>query len=178
MKWKNHSLENACYFVTTTLRKFTPLFSDDKIVCIVFDSLEYLRQNQGLKVYAYVIMPNHIHLIVGCDSNDIITIVGNFKSYTSRDIAKYLKENKPELFERLKQLAYKGQNYGVWQKTFRSEVIYEESFMNQKLNYIYNNPVKRGLAKSPDGWKYSSYKQLEDDTIVSNGIFKIDIPYW
>jgi hypothetical protein len=64
MKWKNYNEEDCMYFVTTTLRKYTPLFLDDKIVNIIFDSLSFLRKNKGLKVYAYVVMPEHIHLVV------------------------------------------------------------------------------------------------------------------
>ena len=173
MKWKNYQADNSYYFITTTLREFIPLFNDEKIVKIVLDSLEYLREHAALKLYAYVIMPEHLHLIAGIDKASITEVAGAMKSFTSREIAKYLRDKKTALFAKLKKAAYKNQNYAVWQETFRSEVIYEGKFLRQKLNYIHNNPVKRGLVEKPGDWKHSSFKQIESG-IVREGEFIMD----
>lgn len=177
MKWKNYSLENACYFITITARKFIPLFTDETVVRILFDSLEFLRRNDGLKVYAYIVMPNHIHLVVGCDSKSINNMVGGFKSYTSRSIAEYLELNNAPLLKKFEKSAYKGQNYAIWQETFRSEIIYDEAFLRQKVDYIHNNPVKGGLVESADDWQYSSCRQFECDASFGNPVsgFKVDV---
>jgi len=175
MKWKNYSLENACYFITVTARKFIPLFQGAEVVRILFDSLEFQRRNNGLKVYAYVVMPNHIHLVVGSDPKIMNNVIGCFKSYTSRSIAEYLDVNDAQLLKKLQNSAYKGQSYAVWQETFRSEVIYGEVFLKQKVDYIHNNPVKSGLVESADDWKYSSYRQLEGDALLDNIIFEFEL---
>ncbi|MBI5561149.1 MAG: transposase [Deltaproteobacteria bacterium] len=163
MKWKNYNQEDCCYFVTATLRNFTPLFADKEIVSSIFDSLNFLRRNKGLKIYAYVVMPEHVHLVASVGDASVTTLIGDFKRFTSRKIAKWLRVNNPPLFEKLKADAYKGQNYAVWQETFRSEVIYGRKFLAQKIDYIYNNPVRRGLVEEPGDWKYTSFNQAEND---------------
>lgn len=136
------------------------LFTDKEIVTIILNSLDFLRQNEDLKIYAYVIMPEHIHFVASSEQEKITTLVGKFKSFTSRRVSKYLQLKNPLLFEKLKTAAYKGQNYAVWQETFRSELIYELKFLEQKINYLHNNPVRRGLVKDPGGWPHSSFNQV------------------
>ena len=231
MKWKNFNKENCMYFVTATLRKFNPLFLDAEVVKIIFNSLDFLRNNKGLKIYAYVIMPEHLHLVVSlfrcedkpkhqikCEDTPkhqpacmdtlkhqleyedtteykpeydktpeyqpiygdipehrkITVLFGDFKRFTSRQIAKYLQSKSPVLFEKCKVSAYKGQNYAIWQETFRSEVIYKEEFLRQKVDYIHMNPVRRGLVKKPDEWENSSFNQIWKDDEEIETVFMID----
>lgn len=201
MKWKNYHKENCLYFVTATLRKFIPLFLNDDIVKIIFDSLDFLRKNKGLKVYAYVIMPEHLHLIVALfrcedtpkhqrkiedaqeyqppsgdlpEQQKITVLFRDFKKFTSRQIAKYLQSKSPLLFEKCKTLAYKGQNYAIWQETFRAKVIFKEEFLRQKINYLHMNPVRRGLVKNPADWKNSSFNQIWKDDEVAESAFIVD----
>ena len=159
--------------MTATLRNFTPLFLDKEIVSFVLRSLDYLRNNKGLKIYAYVVMPEHIHFIGSCKGK-ITTIVGDFKRFTSREIARYMEINNPMLFEKVKADAYKGQNYAIWQETFRSEVIYEKKFLEQKINYTHNNPVRRGLVANAGDWTYSSFNQIMSDNHSGTELF-IDV---
>ena len=56
--------EDKPHFVTCTTVGWTPLFSSLKIVSILFDSLTYLQENERMSIYAYVIMENHLHLIL------------------------------------------------------------------------------------------------------------------
>ena len=178
MKWKNYSHKNCYYFITLTLRNFTPLFIHDEPVSIVFDSLSFISLNKGMKIQAYVVMPEHMHLIASVNNMDVTTLAGDFKRFTGRKIADWLRENKPSLFEKLKEDAYKGQNYAVWQETFRSEVIYDRKFLEQKINYIHNNPVRRGLSKDPGEWRYSSFNQIEkgeDFTGVGLTVDRLDV---
>jgi len=161
MKWKNLSQKNSCYFITATLRNFTPVFLDDRAVSIVFDSLDFIRANKGLKIYAYVVMPEHIHLMAGSDTQDISALIGGFKSFTSRKIAEMLATGNPARLNKLKKAAYNGQNHAVWQETFRSELVYGNKFFAEKTNYIHNNPVRRGLVECPADWKHSSFNQVE-----------------
>jgi REP element-mobilizing transposase RayT len=176
MKWKNYTLENACYFITITVRKFVPLFQDDEVVRILFDSLEFLRRSDGLKVYAYVVMSNHVHLLIGCDAKIMNNMIGSFKSHTSRSIAECLELNESQFLKEFEKSAYKGQNYAIWQETFRSEVVYSDDFLKQKVYYIHNNPVKGGMVESAGDWKYSSFGQLEEGESSGdvNFGFKVD----
>ena len=174
MKWKNYNIEEGLYFVTTVLRDFTPLFEKRDVVAIALDSLDFMRRKRGLKIYAYVIMPDHIHLVVSTDATDISTIVGHFKRYTSRLIARYLKGADPALFERLKANAYKGQNYSVWQETFRAVVISDNDILEQKVNYIHDNPVRRGLVKDPSEWEHSSFHQIAGHGDMTRPAFLVD----
>ena len=80
---------NQPHFLTCTILDWIPLFMNPEIVEIILSSLHFLQQQSRLTLYAYVIMENHIHLIASSD--DLGKEVGDFKSYTAREIIEYLK---------------------------------------------------------------------------------------
>ena len=91
------------YFVTCTVLHWIPVFTRQETVEILLDSLQFL-QKEGLKLYAYVILENHLHLIV--QSENLETDLARFKSFTARKLLDFLNEHKlnnhrlkPEGFE-------------------------------------------------------------------------------
>jgi len=136
----------------------SPHFLTCTIAKLLLDSLSFLQKQQRLKLFAYVIMENHLHLLAS--SAELSKEIGNFKSFTARQIVDYLEEKKH--FSLLKQLNYyksehkKNRNYQVWQEGSHPEMIVSEKMFRAKLEYIHNNPVKRGYVDQPDHWRYSS----------------------
>lgn len=86
-------IDNSTYlfFVTTTVVDFTKVFNEDSYSLVVIDNLNFYREKYGFKLIAYVIMPEHLHLIVWTKENiSISSIMRDFKKYTSVQIKRKL----------------------------------------------------------------------------------------
>ena len=150
------------YFVTFTVVGWIDIFTRENYCRTILDSLEFCRKNKGLKIYAYVIMPSHIHAIMQAPS--LSDVIRDFKAYTAKAILNEIETNNIEsrkdwLLHMFKYFAkYESQNekYRFWQKTSHpTELLYTEIF-NQKVHYIHNNPVEAGLVSQAEFWRYSS----------------------
>jgi REP element-mobilizing transposase RayT len=150
-------LEQAPHFLTCTIVDWLPLFSQPTIAQIVIDSLLFLHNEQRLILHAYVIMENHLHLIA--TSQNLPKAIQTFKSFTARTIIDTLnQQNSPWLLhlKNAKQPNKVDQEYQVWQPGFHPQAIQSDTMLLQKLEYIHNNPVKRGYVDEPSHWRYSS----------------------
>ncbi|NOZ37289.1 MAG: transposase [Gammaproteobacteria bacterium] len=145
------------HFVTCTVLHWIPVFTRPATVDIVLGSLNYLI-DKGLKVYAYVILENHIHLLVQSERLD--RDLARFKSYTARQLIEYMDKN--NISQILDQLAFykkahkDDRAYQFWQEGLHSEWIQSDAMMKQKIDYIHQNPVKRGYVDIAEHWRYSS----------------------
>jgi REP element-mobilizing transposase RayT len=141
-----------------------PIFSKPELVTIVLDSLRFLQTQQRLTLHSYVIMENHLHLIAAAEH--LSKEIGNFKSFTARAIVDWLTAHQPRSYwlQRLAtaKLQHKaGQQYQLWQEGFHPQMIVSEKMLLQKLDYIHQNPVKRGYVDDPAHWRYSSYRNYQ-----------------
>ena len=93
---------NKPYFLTLTVCGWQPIFTQPETVQIILNSWKYLQQESNFKLYGYVILENHIHLIA--QSDNIQTDLQRFKSYTARQIIDFLKAHKISLI--LQQLEF------------------------------------------------------------------------
>ncbi|MGW8169716.1 MAG: transposase [Sulfurovaceae bacterium] len=130
---------------------------------IVLDSLRYLQKEENLKLYAYVILENHIHLIA--NSNNIAQSIRKFKSFTAKEILKLLqKENATTILDQLafyKKAHKTTVEYQIWQEGSQPKLIQSDAMMINKINYIHQNPVKRGYVDEAKHWRYSSARDYE-----------------
>lgn len=145
------------HFVTCTVLHWIPVFTRPDTVNILLDSLRFLTQ-QGLKVYGFVVLENHLHLIV--QSEQLDRDMARFKSYTARPLIAYLDQhNVQQILEQLgfyKKAHKNDLAYQLWQEGYHPEWIQNTAMMQQKLEYIHQNPVKRGYVDKPEHWRYSS----------------------
>jgi len=145
------------HFVTCTVLHWIPVFTRPETVEIVLDSLRFLMRD-GLQVYGYVILENHLHLVV--QSNDLNRDIARFKSFTAKQLLSYLAGNNVKQI--LQQLAFykkahkDDRAYQFWQEGYHPEWIQNNAMMRQKIEYIHQNPVKRGYVDFPEHWRYSS----------------------
>jgi putative transposase len=155
-----HFLPNdpAPYFITATTVNWLPLFSNPEIAQIILDSLHFLIRKDRITLIAYVLMENHLHLIAG--GEDLSKEIGDFKSYTARCCIDYYKANQKQII--LNQLSNQrldhktNQTYQFWQEGSHPQRISTQEMLEQKINYIHSNPVKRGYVEHPEHWRYSS----------------------
>jgi len=156
-KFSNEATE--LYFITFTIVEWIPMFTNKGYCNIMIDNLKFYRREQGLKIHYYVIMDNHLHLIVS-SNNNVSRIIKNLKSYTAKEIIKKLKSDRRKwILSLLKYYKKKGKRdseYQVWQEGSHPQIVNNYEMLNQKINYIHFNPVKRGLVSEPEHWIYSS----------------------
>ncbi len=143
--------------MTCTVLHWIPVFTRPQTVQILLDSLKFLI-NDGLNLYAYVILENHLHLIA--QSKQLDVDIARFKSFTAQKIIRYLAANEVTLIlEQLKfyKKAHKiDQGYQFWQEGVHAQLVQNEVMMRQKIDYIHHNPVERGYVALPEHWRYSS----------------------
>ena len=150
--------DQAPHFLTLTVLNWMPLFTRPATVGIVLDALQYRQDNLGWRVYGYVVLENHLHLLA--QSGNLREELPRFKSYTARQLIDYLQERRAERL--LSQLAFfrkahkTDREHQLWEEGSHPEWIQNEAMLRQKLDYIHHNPVKRGYVDDPVHWRYSS----------------------
>jgi REP element-mobilizing transposase RayT len=172
--------QQATYFVTFTIVDWVDLLSRKVYRDIVIESLRYCISYKGLKVYSYVIMTNHIHLIIQSDGSNLLSdIIRDFKKYTAKQfIETILKEPESRREWLLKRFAFnavqhsRNSNYQIWTHENHAIEINSHHFFEQKNNYILQNPVRAGWVDKPEDYIYSSAYEL-----CGRGN-KIEISFW
>jgi REP element-mobilizing transposase RayT len=146
------------YFITCTTVAWIPIFTRKPYFDILLSTLNFSRQNKGMKIFAYVILDNHLHLVVA--GENLSKTIKEFKSFTAREIVRLAKEEeKGWLLSQLKfhKLVHKAESgYQVWQEGFHPKMITSEEMLAQKIEYIHYNPVRIGIVEKPEDWLYSS----------------------
>ncbi len=164
--------DDGIYFVTSSIIEWIPLFKSPNYYEILIKALSYRQKNGKMKLYAYVLMTNHFHLILSVDN--ISKFMKELKSYTAHEIINLLKKH--EEFSLLEQLESNKKShktssrYQIWQEGFHPQQILSEEMLLQKIEYIHQNPVRAGIVNNPEDWKYSSSSNYSKD----EGILRID----
>lgn len=161
------------YFITSTITHWIPLFLSHRYFTLLTDALSYCRTNKGLLLHAYVLMPNHFHIIASSQPRrGLPGIMRDLKRYTSREVTRCLEEDGSRFQLRLlEQSAIRSNDYCVWQEGYHPEAIFTERFFRQKLDYLHDNPVRKGYVRSAAEWVYSS---AYDYVIGRRGVMEID----
>jgi len=161
--------ENAYpVFATCTIVNWYDLLKPPEVKQLVLDSLQFLRKEDTIKLFCYVIMHNHLHMIIS--SSDISASICRFKSYTAKRIIQYYKEQGNceiiGLLEKYKKESHKHCEYQVWQEGYHPKQIINMKMFQQKIDYICLNPVRKGYVDSLEKWKWSSAYSGGDVDIV------------
>lgn len=175
-------------FVTCTVVGWIDIFSRKSYRDIVLESLSFCRKEKGLLVFAYVIMTNHLHLILQTDITSGYTlsdIIRDFKKFTSNSILKAI-QNKHEsrsdwlmhMFSYYAKHNPNNENLQLWKQDNHPIALYSEKVIWQKINYIHNNPVRAGIVNRPEDYIYSSAVNYKTEN--KEGIIEIDLmePWW
>jgi putative transposase len=148
-------------FLTVTCLEWRPLLEDDRFKDIITSSLDFLTKQQRILVYAFVIMSNHFHLIWQMlDDHKRDDVQRDFLKFTGQQILKILRNEGSTMFQKLIVDA-KDRKRQVWERNSLGIPLWSDSVFNQKLEYTHYNPVKAGLCKYPEDYKYSSARFYE-----------------
>ncbi|WP_162428263.1 REP-associated tyrosine transposase [Pontibacter pudoricolor] len=152
------------YFVTLTVAGWVDVFSRKEYKDILIENLKYCQEKFNLKVFVYVIMTNHLHLIVRWQDGELTELLGRFKSYTAKKIIGAIENNPQEsrkdwllnVFEHFAQSNKQYSSYHVWDYTNHPTLLHTNEVIDQKVEYIHLNPVRAGIVIEPEHYIYSS----------------------
>jgi REP element-mobilizing transposase RayT len=149
------------YFVTTKAVKHVHLFRGDVIKRIIIESLHHIRTTRGMKLFVFVIMPNHIHIIVRfSEKYPLSDAMRDLKKFTARQIYHHFdaEGNKKILAVLKKEGERVKQDYKVWEDGYDARDIFSAKFLQQKMDYIHHNPCQPQwrLANTPEEYLWST----------------------
>jgi REP element-mobilizing transposase RayT len=155
-------IEGHVYHITTVVHDRLPIFTRPSFIIPLLDSLNFYRHKRQFKMLGYVIMPDHIHLLIWPQGTSrVAEIMRDFKKFTAVRIIRQAEvEDRADWLAAFQQAGSQtGRSSNkVWQDSYWDTNIYTEKFLRQKLNYIHLNPVRAGLVEGPAEYPYSSYR--------------------
>ena len=165
---EGYKIRNQCekHFVTFTTVAWVDVFTRKECKEIFMDSLKHCVMHKGPYVHAYVIMSNHIHLILSADrtSQGLSAIIRDLKSITSKAMTKWISTSKREsrsrwllwIFRYHSNFNNRNVNYQFWQQNNKPKELIHPRFTRRVINYIHQNPVKAGIVDEASDYRYSS----------------------
>ena len=155
--------QDALHYVTFQIVRWVDLFTRKFYRDIVIDSLKYCQTNKGLEIYAFVIMSNHIHILLRSDIGKLSDTIREFKSFTAKQILLAIdteSESRRDwmlnFFEFAAKQHKRNEKYQIWTHENHAELIYSDKFIIQRISYIHDNPVRAGIVENPEDYLYSS----------------------
>ena len=151
---------------------------------ILLGSLTFSQQNKGLEVYAWCIMTNHLHLVFkSVGEHKPEDLLGDFKRFTSKKIVQAIIDNPAEsrkewLLEQFKKAADQSsnvKNYQFWRHDNKPIELWSNKVIAEKINYIHNNPVEKGLVFRPEDYVYSSARDYSGEKGLLNDVIVLNL---
>ncbi len=167
------------YFVTYSVVNWIDIFTRNIYKNVMLDSWDYCIKNKGLRIHAWCIMTNHVHMIISSEQDELSNIMRDMKSFTSTTLKKRISNNSQESRKKwmLGLMKAAGDNnsnnkdFQFWQQHNHPLILNTNSVFEQKLNYIHNNPVKAGIVEKAECYLYSSAR----DYVGIKGLVEIEL---
>lgn len=176
---KHLYLEGYIYYITINIQNRLNLFVRSSFVMPIYDSLNFYRYKQAFKVLGYVIMPDHLHVLIWPQGKATVSdIMRDFKKFTAVRIIRQAEVEQKEGW--LAQFQQSGRETGrsqnkVWQDDYWDKLVFTEKFLRQKLNYIHLNPLRSRLVDDLNDYPYSSYRNYEHN---DHSLIEIDMDWF
>ena len=140
------------------------LFVRNEYKEVMIESWKSCQANKGLEICAWCIMPSHVHMIIGSESNPLENIMRDMKSFTSRKLRETIEQNQQEsrkewllwMMERAGKSNPNNDDFQLWQQHNQPIELNTNEKMRERLEYVHNNPVKAGFVGRPEDWLWSS----------------------
>lgn len=155
---------DGCYFVTFAVVGWVDAFTRNVYKDKLIESWKFCQQQKGLLIHAYVIMTNHVYMIISRNSSALLeAIMRDMKKFTSAKIIESIKkENESRRIWMLEIFSSAGKNnsnnttYQFWQQDNHPIECDTADILEQKMDYIHENPVRAGFVEKAEDWVYSS----------------------
>lgn len=153
------SRDAPCYYLTSVAKDRLPVFSSDKIKAITCSALDEARRSGKFALYAYVIMPDHLHIITDSALSPSRTLQF-INGITSRRIISYLKEHnfKTSLAKLKHEVRRRRYTYSLWDHHPDARLLLSEEMLMQRVHYTHQNPVRAGLVQRAEQYRWSSIR--------------------
>ena len=153
------SRDNPCLSITSVAHDRLPVFRTDPLKNLICAALDEARHSGGFAIFAYVIMPDHLHIITdgARKPSDTLRFLNGI---SSRRVIGYLKErNFTSSLAKLRDAPKeRGHTYSLWDGHSHALPLISESFFMQRVNYIHQNPVRAGLVERAEDYRWSSIR--------------------
>ena len=158
--------QKATYYLTLQVVFWIDIFTRKIYRDIIIESLKHCQKEKGLEIYALVIMSNHVHLLVRSSKGELSGTIRDFKKHTSKKIVKDIITSKEEsrkiwilnLLSNAAKMKNKKSRYQLWTHENHAIEVFSNSFIEEKITYIHNNPVRSDIVQYPEEYIYSSAK--------------------
>jgi putative transposase len=175
VKLRHYDNDGRARFITFSTHQRLPILTITLFRQAVVDSITGARERFGFRLAAYVIMPEHVHLVmIPAVKMKMGQVIGEIKRISSKRIHEFLLQENNDLIGKLTVGRNGEYRFAFWQKRCYDHNIRSEESLWEKVNYCHYNPVKRGLVKEPEAWEWSSYQwyqgyrdvKLEMDVLI------------
>lgn len=179
--WKFHNPAGV-YFVSFAVVEWLDVFTRNEYKNIIIDSLQFCQKEKGMEIFAWCIMTNHVHLIFrSVKGQKPELLLGDFKRFTSKEIVKAIIDNPREsrkewLLEQFEKAGAKASNvskYQFWRHDNKPIELWSNDVIDEKINYIHNNPVEERLVYKAEEYVYSSAKDYAGEQGLIEGVIVV-----
>jgi putative transposase len=149
------------HFITTSCYRRMPLLAKPQHRDLLLEVLESVRRRYRFAVVGYVVMPEHVHVLLGEPGrgNPSQVMQAIKQSFTRRLLGRLRACDDLRLGSSWHAVLDNGH---IWQDRFYDFVVFTEKKRIEKLRYMHRNPVKRGLTRDPQQWEWSSYRHYAE----------------
>jgi putative transposase len=172
MPLPHFQIQGDVYYITSVIYNRLPVFKQPSFIIPIIDSLNFYRYKQSYRLLGFVIMPDHIHLLIWPHGDTPVgDMMRDLKRFTSGRITRQAEvEGKQEWLNAFHAAGEKTDRaeYKVWQDDYWDKNVFSERMVLEKLNYMHNNPVRAGLTNAAADYPYSSCRnyELNDETLI------------
>jgi len=172
--------QQAIHFITFAVVQWIDVFTRKEYADIIVDGLKFCQGNKGLRIHAWCIMSNHLHLIISAtDPFKLSDILRDFKKFTSNRIIKAIADNKQEsrqrwmlwIFKKAGDHNHRNKDYQFWQQDNHPVECSTNEILDSRMKYLHENPLRAGIVRNESDFIYSSAIDYYDDV---KGLIKID----
>jgi REP element-mobilizing transposase RayT len=159
--------QDSTYFLTFQVVGWADIFSRKIYRDIIVDSLDYCRKNKGLEIFAYVIMTNHVHIVLRSKTRKLSDTIRDFKRHTSKTIMTTLDEF-PEsrkewlnmIFKYYAKYNKRANEKQVWTHENHAVELTDNNMIDSRIECIHQNPVKAAWVENQFEYLYSSARNF------------------
>ncbi len=166
-KWSNKNLPGAMHFITGNVLNRKPIFKTEQNCKAFLEECQNLRVKMECKLIAFVLMPDHFHLVVNPRDGNIREWTGALKSLSAKSLVKICPKD---------WFLQADGGHQVWQESFKALPLWSNWMIWQKLNYIHANPLKANLVKATGDYRWSSFHAFYKDEIEP--FLQVDKDWW
>src|SRR5574341_619627 len=158
MKLKHYDHDGKARFLTFCTQNRMAILTNESVLASLLQAIEWAREKYGFRLIGYVIMPDHVHLvIIPAIESKVGTLIGEIKRTSTKLIHYELRNKDNDLMSKFKVRRNGIDKFALWQKRCFARNCRDDLEVWEKVNYCHTNPVNNGLVRIPREWKWSSF---------------------